>query len=167
MLIRPPIDPTLTIRPRACLNIGRNACANAIGPTRFTSSCLRRSSSGRNSSGPGNVAPALLTSPRSPSSRTVAPTAAAAAAIDSPSVTSISSGVTCNVDARSSSQSACLRTPANTLNPIPASLIAVARPIPVDVPVTTTAPRPDGRPSGRFLAFFTWPMHVLLEWPLV
>ncbi len=85
--------------------------------------------------------PALFTRPASPASPTAPETASAAAAIDAASVTSMNKGVSRSDALRfNASASACLRIPAKIWNPLRSSSKAHASPIPVDAPVTTTAP---------------------------
>ncbi len=137
---RPEIDPTNSSLPREARSCGRNAWLTATGPKRLISNCRRNSSTGKNSSGPATATPALFTTPRS--GRPLAATVRAAASIAARSVTSSSTGRTfgCNDAVRAASASR--RTPANVTNPSRANSSTAAAPIPLDAPVTTTAPRP-------------------------
>src|SRR5918996_3948190 len=139
---RPPTELMLTTRPRALRISGRNAWVTATWPTTFTSSCRRSASIGMISSGAGSAIPALLTSPRRPPSPTASVTRSAAPSIVGASVTSRITGVTApELSAATLSPSASRRTPANTSKPRDTRSSAVARPIPVDAPVTMTAAR--------------------------
>src|SRR5574341_1117891 len=71
--ILPPMEPMLTIRPLRRRSSGRNACVTAIWPMTLTFICRRRSSSGRNSRGPGTAIPAVFTSARRLRSATALP----------------------------------------------------------------------------------------------
>jgi hypothetical protein len=140
--IRPPIEPMLMMRPFDARSIGRNACVTATWSTTLTSSWRRSSAISTNSSGPPTPMPALFTSPRSLPSPICASTFFRASAIDAPSVTSMRSGVRrSDASLRSASPSSERRTPAKTRMPIVSSRSAQARPMPVDAPVMTTAPR--------------------------
>ena len=122
------------MRPRARRSAGSTAWVTAIWPMRFTSSCRRRSSIGMNSSGPATATPALFTTPASgPSAKR-----ARSASIEPESVTS--SRIVSMPAAPSRSASSSLRTPATTSKPRPRRWRAVASPIPVDAPVTSTVP---------------------------
>ena len=127
----PPMEPMRTTRPRARRSAGRNACVTATWPTTFTSSWCLSSSSGTSSSGAAIAIPALSTRPSS-----VEPTASAAAAICSASVTSSRSASTPRSPSAEASSS--VRTPPNTLQPPFASRMQQASPMPEDAPVTTT-----------------------------
>src|SRR5438270_2611353 len=114
----------------------------ATCPTTFTSNWRRRSSIGTHSSGPWTVMPALFTSPASPRSPTALATVPAAATIESLSATSTLSGCRrSDASDRRSSASLSRRTPANTSKPAASMRSAQARPIPLEVPVMTRAPR--------------------------
>src|SRR4051812_46905820 len=143
--MRPPTELTKAIRPRAARSAGSSALVTATWPIRLTSIWRRKSSSGTTSSGPATLMPALLTRP---SSR--APTRSAAARTAASSVTSSSSGVV------PSGALAGSRTPASTSQPDAASRCAVARPMPVEAPVTrarrATARRYRAAPRDAFLA---------------
>ncbi|MDX6667114.1 MAG: hypothetical protein QOK04_494 [Solirubrobacteraceae bacterium] len=138
---RPPIEPMLTIRPPPVRSSGMQAWVTASCPMMLTSNCRRTSSRGRNSSGPPTAIPALFTSPPRPRPSVCSPICATAASIDAPSATSMRTGAR-RSDASSASRrpSSSLRTPANTRKPRPSSSSAQARPIPVEAPVTSTAP---------------------------
>src|SRR4051794_28221727 len=135
--MRPPIELTLTIRPLEARRRGRRAWVTATWPIRFTSSCSRRRSMGRYSSGAATAIPALFTRPasRPPQACSIS---SRAEAIEASSVTSSLTGWIRSVRSRSASSS--LRTPARTSKPRPTRWVAVASPIPVDAPVTTTLP---------------------------
>src|SRR5574341_1543917 len=140
--ILPPMEPMLTIRPLRRRSSGRNACVTAIWPMTLTFICRRRSSSGRNSRGPGTAIPALFTSPRRPRSATALPISATAEEMESSSVTSRVMGVSAaEPRAFSAFPSAFRRTPAKTWNPCLSRRRAQASPIPLEAPVTRTAPR--------------------------
>src|SRR2546421_5804633 len=142
-----------TILPRAFLISGRNAWITATWPIRLTSSWRRKSSIGTNSSGPAIAIPALFTRPATPAEPAASSTRRRAASIDDRSVTSRISGSSSPVaSARRLSPSSCLRTPANTRKPDRSSRRAHARPMPVELPLITTAPRatrPRSLSSGR------------------
>src|SRR4051794_14277893 len=135
--MRPPIELTLTILPLPARRKGSSACVTATWPIRLTSSCWRRRSIGMYSSGAATAMPALLTRParRPPPACSIS---SRAEAIEVASVTSSFTGCTRSPRRRSASSS--LRTPASTSKPRPARCVAVASPIPVDAPVTTTLP---------------------------
>ena len=127
------------MRPRAVRIAGSIACVTATWAVRLTSIWRLKSSIGSVSSGPGTAMPALLTSPSRPASPTSLPIRSAAAAIWSASVTSSISGTSRSEPAsRSDAASSSLRTPAKTRQPAASSCRAVARPMPVDAPVTRT-----------------------------
>src|SRR5437870_4731503 len=123
----PEIEPIRTTRPLAARSAGMQACVSASWLVRLTSSWWRKTSSGMYSRGPATPMPALSTSPSSRS-----PTASAARAIASASVTSSRSSVV-PVGAAPSA-----RTPANTRHPACASRLAVVAPMPDEAPVTRT-----------------------------
>src|SRR5262245_2116607 len=132
----------------------------ATGPKRLTSSWRRKSAIGWSSRGAGTPMPALFTRPARPRSPTASVTVPAAAAMVFCFVTSTISGVRFVEDRACRASPSCRRrTPAKTWNPISARWSAVAAPVPVDVPVTTTCPRSSGaligsasrEPRRRFL----------------
>ena len=136
---RPPIDVTLTIRPRAVRSGSSSAWVTATWPTRLTSSWRRSSSSSTNSSG------------RVDADARVVDEAGERLAGEALAERRDLRGVR-HVDLdrhdrpgrrvrTSSSPSASRRTPASTSKPPAASRSAVALPMPVDAPVTTTVPR--------------------------
>ena len=130
----------LTTRPRASRNSGRKAWITATWPITLTSNCWRRASMGNSSNGPGTAIPALFTSPAIPASPTAAPTMATAAAMEAPSVTSISTGVSReDALARNLSAAGSARTPAKTRNPRRSNSKAHASPMPLEAPVMTIA----------------------------
>ncbi len=142
--MRPPIELMKTMRPRASRIDGSSAWVTATCPVRLTSIWRRKSSIGIVSSGLGRLTPALLTRPSSPSParRRFAPQRRRSG---SASVTSSISGVNRSDPAsRSDSASSSRRTPAKTRQPAASSRSAVARPMPVDAPVT----RADRTPPG-------------------
>src|SRR5438876_7707164 len=127
-----------TMRPRDALRSGRNACVTATTPIKFTSRTRRSSSSGNSSSGPAAGIPALFTSAMSgvvPRARSTSPRARMMLAV---SVTSIRTGVT--TSRASATSSSARRTVPNTRKPRPARCRAMAAPMPVEAPVTTTPP---------------------------
>ncbi len=64
--MRPLMELMFTIRPRSDRRrSGRNACVTATCPKTFTSNCLLRSATSRNSRGPLTAMPALFTRPSS------------------------------------------------------------------------------------------------------
>jgi DNA-binding CsgD family transcriptional regulator len=111
---RTPIVLTITMRPRARRSDGSMAWVTASWPVTFTSSWRRNASSWTSSAGQARPNPALLTRPSSPAVAVCPVTAAAAAAMWLPSVTSRMSGVSSPPAAEraSCSPSAGLRTPA-------------------------------------------------------
>src|SRR4051794_38051535 len=135
--MRPPIELTLTILPLPARRKGSRAWVTATCPIRFTSSCWRRRSIGMYSSGAATAMPALFTRParRPPPACSIS---SRAEAIEVASVTSSLTGCTRSPRRRSASSS--LRTPASTSKPRLARWKAVASPMPVDAPVTTTLP---------------------------
>src|SRR6266567_153825 len=135
---RPAIELMLTIRPRDALRSGRNAWVTAKAPTRFTSRTRRSSSSGNSSSGPAAGIPALFTSPSSGAPASARSTCSLARAMLAVSVTSIRTGVT--PSRASATSSSARRTVPNTRKPRPARCRAMAAPMPVEAPVTTTPP---------------------------
>src|SRR5882724_8487499 len=133
---RPATELMLTIRPRDGLRSGRNACVTATAPMRFTSRTPRSSSSGNSSSGPAAGIPALFTSPLRGAPARARSTCSLARAMLAVSVTSIRTAVT---PARSSAaSSSARRTVPKTRKPRPARCRAIAAPMPVEAPVTTT-----------------------------
>src|SRR5512133_4002494 len=130
------MEPTLTIRPSPARIGSSSAWVTASSPKTLTSYWRRTRSIGTPSSGPATAIPALLTSPASGAPRT----RAARLAICPASVTSTSTGSMRASCARRSAPSSSRRTPARTAKPARASRRAVARPMPVDAPVTTTVP---------------------------
>ena len=131
---RSPIEPMITSRPLAWRSSGRNAWVTATWPTTLTSSCHRSDSRGTSSIGTATPIPALSTNAFSPATPTCPATVSTESPICSALVTSISNGVI--VSATGASASA--RTPAYTCQPAAARRTAVARPMPVEAPVTTT-----------------------------
>src|SRR5438128_2153313 len=135
---RPATELMLTMRPRDTLRSGRNACVTATTPIKFTSRTRRSSSSGNSSRGPAAGIPALFTSAMSgvvPRARSTSPRTRVMLAV---SVTSIRTAVTpSRVSAISSS---ARRTVPKTRRPRPARCRAMAAPMPVEAPVTTTPP---------------------------
>src|SRR2546428_12605616 len=114
----------------------------ATWPARSAANGRRRTSIGTNSGGAWTVRPALFTRRASPRSPTALATLPAAATIDSLSATSMVSGCRrSDASDRRSSASLSRRTPANTSKPAASMRRAQARPIPLEVPVMTSAPR--------------------------
>ena len=136
--ILPPSEPILIMRPWPWRRRGRNAWVTAICPITLTSSCLRISSIGRNSSGPATAIPALLMMPARPISPNAVVTTSTAEVIEAASVISSKMGVSvAEASHRKASLSISRRTPAKTRNPNLSSCKAHALPIPLDAPVTT------------------------------
>src|SRR6266852_3916449 len=146
---RPATELMLTMRPRDALRSGKNACVTATAPMRFTSRTCRSSSSGNSSSGPAAGIPALFTNPARGVPARARSTCSLARVILAVSVTSIRTAVTpSRVSAISSS---ARRTVPKTRKPRPARCRAMAAPMPVEAPVTTTPPFTPGnlRPPGQ------------------
>src|SRR6478735_2303200 len=137
--MRPPIELRKTMRPRAARIIGSIRWVTSSWPLRLTSTWRRKSSIGIVSSGLGSETPALLTRPSRPASPRSAAIVSAVAAICSASVTSSGTGASrSDPSRRSDSASGSRRTPAKTCQPAASRRSAVARPIPVEAPVTRT-----------------------------
>src|SRR3954452_5222586 len=135
--MRPPIELTLTILPLPARRKGSRAWVTATCPIRFTSSCWRRRSIGMYSSGAATAMPAVVTRP----ARAPPPACSISSRAEAIEVASVTSSLTgCTRSPRRRSASSSLRTPASTSKPRPARCVAVASPIPVDAPVTTTLP---------------------------
>src|SRR2546428_2467871 len=144
---RPATELMLTMRPRAALRRGRKAWVTATAPTRFSSSTWRSWSRGTSSRGPAEGMPALLTSPASGAPASARLTSSRARAMLTASVTSISTGTTC---AASSGVPSCSRrTVPNTRKPRAARSRAIAAPMPLEAPVTTTPRFTGGNMVGK------------------
>src|SRR5438445_1548300 len=151
---RPATELMLTMRPRAALRRGRKAWVTATAPTRFTSSTWRSWSRGTSSRGPAEGMPALLTSPASGAPASARLTSSRARAMLTASVTSISTGTTC---AASSGVPSCSRrTVPNTRKPRAARSRAIAAPMPLEAPVTTTPRFTGGNMVGKAKGVGTW-----------
>src|SRR5438309_1184902 len=133
---RPATELILTMRPRAALRRGRKTWVTATAPTRFTSRTWRSWSRETSSRGPADGMPALLTSPASGAPASARLTSSRARAMLAASVTSISTGVT--RAASSGAPSCSRRTVPNTRKLRAARSRAIAAPMPLDAPVTTT-----------------------------
>src|SRR5438132_8448172 len=151
---RPATELILTMRPRAALSRGRKAWVTATAPTRFTSRTWRSWSRGTSSRGPADGMPALLTSPASGAPASARVTSSRARAMLAASVTSISTGTTCA--ASSGAPSCSRRTVPNTRKLRAARSRAIAAPMPLEAPVTTTPWFTGGIWSGKRNSVGLW-----------
>src|SRR2546426_766924 len=133
---RPATELMFPMRPRAALRRGRKACVTATAPTRFTSRTWRSWSRGTSSRGPADGMPALLTSAASGAPASARLTSSRARAMLAASVTSINTGTT--RAASSGAPSCSRRTVPNTRKLRAARSRAIAAPMPLEAPVTTT-----------------------------
>lgn len=118
---------------------GPKAWVAMTGPMTLTSICRRNCSTGISSTGPATAMPALLTRPASVSPLIATRTSRAADSTAASSVMSNISGVKLAPNSLlSRCASASLRTLPNTRNPLSRRSLALAHPIPVEAPVTTT-----------------------------
>ena len=140
--MRPPMEPTFTIRPPPADAAGGTPGSPRAARRGSPRAGVRRVVHRLELERPGLTIPALFTSPASPRSPTARATVSVAVVIISGSVMSMRSGVSSpDVCFASASASALRRTPAKTEKPRVSEFSAHAAPIPVDVPMISDRAR--------------------------